>query len=78
MSISVCFFPVFPEAEGFLARGLQEEPLSAPAREGRSSLLRSFQRLKSRWVFPKFPHPDPPESRRILGFLLLEGILRYF
>uniref|UniRef100_A0A8C3UR08 Src kinase-associated phosphoprotein 1 n=1 Tax=Catharus ustulatus TaxID=91951 RepID=A0A8C3UR08_CATUS len=36
------------QAEDYLAQGLQEEPLSARAREQRDAILRAFQRLKAR------------------------------
>uniref|UniRef100_A0A8D2PY95 Uncharacterized protein n=1 Tax=Zosterops lateralis melanops TaxID=1220523 RepID=A0A8D2PY95_ZOSLA len=39
----------FPETD-YLARGLQEEPLSAGAREQRDSILRRLQRLQTRSV----------------------------
>ncbi|TRZ10094.1 hypothetical protein HGM15179_017015 [Zosterops borbonicus] len=37
------------EAQDYLARGLQEEPLSAGAREQRDSILRRLQRLQTRY-----------------------------
>ncbi|XP_063281283.1 src kinase-associated phosphoprotein 1 [Prinia subflava] len=37
------------EAEDYLARGLQEEPLSAGARERRDGILRAFQRIRARY-----------------------------
>ncbi|KAF4789637.1 src kinase-associated phosphoprotein 1-like protein [Turdus rufiventris] len=37
------------EAEDYLAQGLQEETLSARAREQRDAILRAFQHLKARY-----------------------------
>lgn len=66
--------PCFPEAEDYLAQGLQEEPLSARAREQRDAILHAFQRLKARLGFPEFPDPNPPEFPRIFGISPSGGI----